>query len=198
MPQAMTRLHAAAEPRRQELIRRMNMAPAGTRQLVRMREELLAAMKERSVSWRRWTPTSGTCSRRGSTAASWCCSGSTGRRRRTCWRRSSATRPCTRSTSWDDLRLRLEPPDRRCFAFFHPALSGEPLIFVEVALTRERARGDRAAARRAIAAAVAAEAREHRRLLFDLELPGGTARDLLRQLPDQAGRRGPEARAARA
>jgi malonyl-CoA decarboxylase len=40
-------------------------------------------------------------------------------------------------SSWDDLRLRLEPPDRRCFAFFHPALSGEPLIFVEVALTNE-------------------------------------------------------------
>ena len=34
---------------------------------------------------------------------------------------------------WDDLRRRLQP-DRRCFAFFHPALPGEPLIFVEVAL----------------------------------------------------------------
>ncbi|RUP11404.1 MAG: MCD, Malonyl-CoA decarboxylase MCD, partial [Methylobacterium sp.] len=36
---------------------------------------------------------------------------------------------------WDDLRARIEPPDRRCFAFFHPALADEPLIFVEVALT---------------------------------------------------------------
>ena len=35
---------------------------------------------------------------------------------------------------WDDLRRRLAP-DRRCFGFFHPALPGEPLIFVEVALT---------------------------------------------------------------
>ncbi|KRP92813.1 decarboxylase [Bradyrhizobium yuanmingense] len=34
---------------------------------------------------------------------------------------------------WDDLRRRLAP-DRRCFGFFHPALPGEPLIFVEVAL----------------------------------------------------------------
>jgi malonyl-CoA decarboxylase len=34
---------------------------------------------------------------------------------------------------WDDLRRRLQP-DRRCFAFFHPQLPGEPLIFVEVAL----------------------------------------------------------------
>jgi len=38
--------------------------------------------------------------------------------------------------SWDDLRRRLEPQDRRCFAFFHPAMPDEPLIFVEVALTR--------------------------------------------------------------
>ena len=37
---------------------------------------------------------------------------------------------------WDDLRRRLDPKDRRCFAFFHPALVDEPLIFVEVALTR--------------------------------------------------------------
>jgi malonyl-CoA decarboxylase len=38
---------------------------------------------------------------------------------------------------WDDLRARLEPPDRRCFGFFHPQLVDEPLIFVEVALTTE-------------------------------------------------------------
>ena len=38
---------------------------------------------------------------------------------------------------WDDLRRRIDPPDRRCYAFFHPALIDEPLIFVEVALTRE-------------------------------------------------------------
>ena len=36
---------------------------------------------------------------------------------------------------WDDLRRRLEPADRRCFAFFHPQLVDDPLIFVEVALT---------------------------------------------------------------
>jgi malonyl-CoA decarboxylase len=40
-------------------------------------------------------------------------------------------------SDWDDLRRRIDPPDRRCFAFFHPALVDEPLIFVEVALTRE-------------------------------------------------------------
>ena len=37
--------------------------------------------------------------------------------------------------SWSDLRARLEPLDRRCFAFFHPLIPNEPLIFVEVALT---------------------------------------------------------------
>lgn len=38
--------------------------------------------------------------------------------------------------SWEDLRRRLEPSDRRCFAFFHPTMPDEPLIFVEVALTK--------------------------------------------------------------
>jgi malonyl-CoA decarboxylase len=37
---------------------------------------------------------------------------------------------------WNDLRDRIDSPDRRCYAFFHPALVDEPLIFVEVALTR--------------------------------------------------------------
>ena len=36
--------------------------------------------------------------------------------------------------SWEELRRRLEPADRRCFAYFHPAMPDEPLIFVEVAL----------------------------------------------------------------
>jgi malonyl-CoA decarboxylase len=36
---------------------------------------------------------------------------------------------------WNDLRRRIDPEDRRCYAFFHPALNDEPLIFVEVALT---------------------------------------------------------------
>ena len=37
--------------------------------------------------------------------------------------------------SWDELRSRLEPEDRKCFAYFHPAMQDEPLIFIEVALT---------------------------------------------------------------
>jgi malonyl-CoA decarboxylase len=38
-------------------------------------------------------------------------------------------------STWEELRRRLDPPDRRLYAFFHPALTDEPLIFVEVALT---------------------------------------------------------------
>ena len=37
---------------------------------------------------------------------------------------------------WDDLRRRVEPADRRCYAFFHPAMPDDPLIFVEVALVK--------------------------------------------------------------
>ena len=39
--------------------------------------------------------------------------------------------------SWNDLRARLAPSDRQCFAFFHPLIPEDPLIFVEVALTNE-------------------------------------------------------------
>ena len=40
-------------------------------------------------------------------------------------------------SGWGDLRRRLDPPDRKCFAFFHPTLADDPLIFVEVALTHD-------------------------------------------------------------
>ena len=38
---------------------------------------------------------------------------------------------------FDDLQNRIATPDRRCYGFFHPHAPDEPLIFVEVALTRE-------------------------------------------------------------
>jgi len=40
-------------------------------------------------------------------------------------------------SDWDDLRQRVSAPDRACYAFFHPALNDEPLIFIEVALTKD-------------------------------------------------------------
>ena len=51
------------------------------------------------------------------------------------WKRSSPTRRSTRSTAGTTCAAALQPADRRCFAFFHPAMPDEPLIFVEVALT---------------------------------------------------------------
>ena len=90
---------------------------------------------------------------------------------------------------WEDLRRRIDPPDRRCYAFFHPALIDEPLIFVEVALTR-----DIPAAIAPILATgrevVGARQGAHRRVLFDLQLPARAGRRVVRQLPDQAGGRG--------
>lgn len=130
-------LHKAAEPRRQELFRRLNLAPGGTQALVRMREDLLDALARQE---------------RGSALAavdadfvhlfsSWFNRGFL------VLKRIDWTTPAHilekiiryeavhQIDSWDDLRARLEPADRRCFAFFHPALEDEPLIFVEVALT---------------------------------------------------------------
>jgi malonyl-CoA decarboxylase len=128
-------LTEAVEPPRQEVIRRLNQAPGNTLELVRMREDLLSRLKENPdlvaldadfihlfSSW----------FNRGFLVI-----------RRIDWTtpayilekiiRYEAVHAIE---SWDDLRRRIEPPDRRCFAFFHPALGDEPLIFVEVALTK--------------------------------------------------------------
>ncbi|PZU86758.1 MAG: MCD, Malonyl-CoA decarboxylase MCD [Chelatococcus sp.] len=127
-------LHLASEPRRQELLRRLNLAPDGTHVLVRMREALFEAMEEDKAlasvdadfrhlfsSW----------FNRGFLVL-----------RRIDWRTPANVlekiiryEAVHEIQGWDDLRRRLEPADRRCFAFFHPQLVDEPLIFVEVALT---------------------------------------------------------------
>jgi len=130
------RLHTLAEPRRQELIRRMNLAPGGTSQLVAMREDLLQALQDEpslaavDADFRHLF-------------ASWFNRGFL-TLQRIDWSTPAHIlekiihyEAVHAITSWDDLRLRLEPADRRCFAFFHPALVGEPLIFVEVALTTD-------------------------------------------------------------
>ena len=129
-------VHDAAEPRRQELLRRLNLAPNGTAALVRMRELLLDALDHREdlaavdadfvhlfSSW----------FNRGFLVL-----------RRIDWATPAMIlekiiryEAVHAIQSWDDLRARIDPPDRRCYAFFHPALVDEPLIFVEVALTRD-------------------------------------------------------------
>ncbi len=125
----------AVEPPRQELIRRLNQVPGATGELVAMRADLLrlgrgdAALEALDLDFRHLF-------------ASWFNRG------------FLVLRPITWETpahllekvieyeavhdidGWDDLRRRLAPPDRRCFAFFHPAMPDEPLIFVEVALTQ--------------------------------------------------------------
>jgi malonyl-CoA decarboxylase len=129
-------LHHAAEPRRQELFRRLNLAPGGTKALVTMRERLMDAMDHREdlaavdadfvhlfSSW----------FNRGFLVL-----------RRIDWSTPAIIlekiihyEAVHEIGDWRDLRARIDPPDRRCYAFFHPALVDEPLIFVEVALTRE-------------------------------------------------------------
>ncbi|MDG1532042.1 MAG: malonyl-CoA decarboxylase [Paracoccaceae bacterium] len=126
---------AASETPRQELIRRLNQGSGATARLVEMRRDLLAFAKEDRhlskvdldfkhlfVSWFNrgflvlrpisWTSPANILEKIISYEA------------------------VHAIDSWDDLRSRLLPDDRRCFAYFHPAIPEEPLIFVEVALTK--------------------------------------------------------------
>ncbi|WGR95765.1 malonyl-CoA decarboxylase [Bradyrhizobium sp. ISRA435] len=127
-------LHFASEPRRQELIRRLNRAPGGTGELVSMRSDLLSLMKgnkdlavlDRDVVH---------------LLSSWFNRGFLVLRRIDWSSPANILEKIIRYEAvheirdWDDLRRRIDPVDRRCYAFFHPALADEPLIFVEVALT---------------------------------------------------------------
>ena len=103
-----------------------------------------------------------------------------------------------RIRDWDDLRRRIDPPDRRCYAFFHPALVDEPLIFVEVALTREIPDARSRRSSRPTASELEPSARNDGGVLFDLQLPARACRRVVRQFPDQAGGRGNRARDAAA
>lgn len=135
-PAAISALHLAAEPRRQELLRRLNLAPDGTHVLVRMREALFEAMEtepELKAVDTDFRHLFGSWFNRGFLVL-----------RRIDWRTPANVlekiiryEAVHEIQGWDDLRRRLEPADRRCFAFFHPQLVDDPLIFVEVALTTE-------------------------------------------------------------
>lgn len=133
---AVAALHLAAEPRRQELLRRLNLAPEGTPVLVRMREALFEAMETQAdlkAIDDDFRHLFGSWFNRGFLVL-----------RRIDWRTPANVlekiiryEAVHEIQGWDDLRRRLEPADRRCFAFFHPQLVDEPLIFVEVALTSD-------------------------------------------------------------
>ena len=133
-PAAVAALQRAVEPPRLEFFRRLNLAPGATAEIVAMRRDLIEArdpalaavdadLMHLLASW----------FNRGFLVL-----------RRIDWQTPAAIlekiiayEAVHEIQGWDDLRRRLDPADRRCFAFFHPSLIDEPLIFVEVALTSE-------------------------------------------------------------
>ncbi|MBG6286496.1 malonyl-CoA decarboxylase [Pseudomonas nitroreducens] len=130
-----TQLFEASEPPRQELFRRLNQAPGGTAELIAMRRRLLGELKGKPEL-------AAVDHDLQHLLASWFNRGFLVLRRIDWSTPASILEKIIKYEAvhaikdWDDLRSRLQPADRRCFAFFHPALAEEPLIFVEVALTR--------------------------------------------------------------
>jgi malonyl-CoA decarboxylase len=129
-------LHAATEPRRQELLRRLNLAPQGTSALVEMRGQLIDTLARRE-------DLAAVDADFAHLFSSWFNRGFLVLRRID-WSTPAVIlekiiryEAVHQIRDWVDLRARIDSPDRRCYAFFHPALVDEPLIFVEVALTRE-------------------------------------------------------------
>lgn len=134
--QTLNKLSLTTEPLRHQLLRRLNQTPGATHDLVSMRTDLLGFLKSnpelKSVDddfVRMFT--------------SWFGRGFL-QLRTIDWSTSAAIleriiryEAVHAIKDWDDLRSRIDPPNRRCFAFFHPALVDEPLIFVEVALLNE-------------------------------------------------------------
>ena len=126
-------LHYVSEPRRQELFRRLNRAPGGTASLVAMRADLLQLLDKNPALKpldRDFTHLLTSWFNRGFLVL-----------RRIDWSSPAIVlekiiryEAVHAIQDWDDLRRRIDPLDRRCYAFFHPALVDEPLIFVEVAL----------------------------------------------------------------
>lgn len=134
--EALTRLRNAVESPLQEFFRRLNLAPGATADIVAMRSDLLRLLKDDPAlpivdddlrhllySW----------FNRGFLVL-----------RRIDWQTPAAIldkiiayEAVHEIAGWDDLRRRLDAADRRCFAFFHPSLVDDPLIFVEVALMHE-------------------------------------------------------------
>lgn len=124
-----------AEPRRQEVLRRMNQAPGATHALVKMRADLLKAQKSDAELAR-------TDMDFQHLLRSWFNRGFLVLRQINWDSPASILEKIVEYEAvhaigdWADLRRRLYPEDRRCFAFFHPVMPDEPLIFVEVALTQ--------------------------------------------------------------
>lgn len=125
----------AAEPRRQELLRRVNHAPGATVELVRMRKDLLGFLADMPELARVDLDFA-------HLFQSWFNRGFLVLRQITWESPASLLEKIIEYEAvheigdWEALRARVDPKDRRCFAFFHPAMPDEPLIFVEVALVK--------------------------------------------------------------
>lgn len=134
-PENFARLLEAAEPKRQELLRRINRVPGATGELVKMRARLLKLIKDHPSFGRTdldFQHLFGSWFNRGFLVP-----------RRIHWQSPANIlekiikyEAVHAIDDWDDLRRRVEPADRRCYAFFHPAMPDDPLIFVEVALVK--------------------------------------------------------------
>ncbi len=130
------KLSEVAEPKRQEFLRRLNQPSGATQELVAMRVDLLRFLrsnpefKRTDIDFvhllRSWF-------NRGFLVLKQISWGTPAR----VLDKIVAYEAVHQINDLDDLRRRLYPPDRRCFAFFHPSMPDEPLIFVEVALTAE-------------------------------------------------------------
>jgi malonyl-CoA decarboxylase len=133
-PDKLIELEEIVEPARQELFRRLNMAPGGTAALVNMRKTILKGLREHPA----WKAIDYDLMH---LLRSWFNRGFL-KMERIDWRTPALVleklieyEAVHAIRGWWDLRRRLEG-DRRCFAFFHPQLPEEPIIFIEVALTR--------------------------------------------------------------
>ncbi len=130
-----SKLMQVSEPLRQELLRRLNQVPGATAALVQMRVDLLRMLKDKPEYGRTdadFRHMFGSWFNRGFLVM-----------RRISWETPANIlekiiqyEAVHAINDWDDLRGRMQPSDRRCYAFFHPVMPEEPLIFVEVALTR--------------------------------------------------------------
>ena len=129
------KISTASESPRLELLRRLNQPPGATQALVNMRKDLLVALDERPELSRSDLDFQ-------HLLRSWFNRGFLVLQQISWESPASILEKIVEYEAvhaiddWDDLRRRLYPQDRRCFAYFHPCMPEEPLIFVEVALTR--------------------------------------------------------------
>ncbi len=132
--ETLNNLSHAVETPRLDLLRLLNIAPGGTSAIVHIREFLLKEIKKNKIFW----PLDNDLIH---VLTSWFNRGFL-QFERIDWNTPAvilekliAHEAVHEIKGWPDLRRRLAE-DRRCFAFFHPALPNEPLIFVEVAFSK--------------------------------------------------------------